>query len=89
MFGNLEPGGIINVVTKQPSREPFYELSFEAGNRDFFQPGVDLSGPLNEDESVLYRLIANYQSSDSFQEFADSEIVEIAPSLTFNLGDLS
>ncbi|MGL5835516.1 MAG: TonB-dependent siderophore receptor [Waterburya sp.] len=87
LFGNLEPGGIINVVTKQPLREPFYELSFEAGNRSFFQPGVDLSGSLNEDKSVLYRLIANYQSSDSFQEFANSDTITVAPSLAFNLGE--
>ena len=87
LFGNLEPGGIVNVVTKQLLREPFYELSFEAGNRSFFQPGVDLSGPFNDDKSVLYRLIANYQSSDSFQDFANSDITTIAPSLTFNLGE--
>ena len=87
LFGNLEPGGIINVVTKQPLREPFYELSFEAGNRDFFQPGVDLSGPFNEEKSALYRLIVNYQSSDSFQEFANSDIITVAPSLAFNIGE--
>jgi iron complex outermembrane receptor protein len=87
LFGNLEPGGIINVVTKQPLREPFYELSFEAGNRSFFQPGVDLSGSFNDDKSVLYRLIANYQSSDSFQEFANSDITTVAPSLAFNIGE--
>ena len=87
LFGNLEPGGIINVVTKQPLREPFYELSFEAGNRNFFQPRADLSGPLNEDKSVLYRLIANYQTSDSFQEFANSDIVTVAPSLAFDIGE--
>ncbi|MEM7591894.1 MAG: TonB-dependent siderophore receptor [Cyanobacteria bacterium P01_A01_bin.83] len=87
LFGNLEPGGIINVVTKQPLEEPFYELSFEAGNRNFFQPGVDLSGPLNEDKSVLYRLIANYQTSDSFQEFAESDIITVAPSLAFDIGE--
>jgi iron complex outermembrane recepter protein len=62
------------------------ELSFEAGNRSFFQPGVDLSGSLNDDRSVLYRFIANYQSSDSFQDFANSDITTIAPSLAFNLG---
>ena len=87
LFGNLEPGGIVNVVTKQPLREPFYELSFEAGNRSFFQPGVDLSGPLNDDKSVLYRLIANYQTSNGFQDFVNSDITTIAPSLAFNFGE--
>ena len=87
LFGNLEPGGIINVVTKQPLHEPFYDLSIEAGNRNFFQPGVDLSGSFNEDKSVLYRLIANYQTKDGFQEFANSDTIIIAPSLAFNFSE--
>lgn len=87
LFGNLEPGGIINVTTKQPLSEPFYELSFEAGNRNFFRPGVDLSGPIDENRSVLYRLIADYQTSDGFQDFTNSDIITVAPSLTFNFGE--
>ncbi|NJN05042.1 MAG: hypothetical protein HC816_22695 [Leptolyngbyaceae cyanobacterium RM1_1_2] len=87
LFGAVEPGGILNVVTRQPLSDPFYSVSFEAGNRNLYQPSFDLSGPLDEDENVLYRLIASYRSSDSFQEFADSQITTIAPSLSLSFGD--
>ncbi|MEM7794615.1 MAG: TonB-dependent siderophore receptor [Cyanobacteria bacterium P01_C01_bin.118] len=85
--GALEPGGIINYVTKQPLDEPFYELGLEVGNYGLYQPSVDLSGPLTADENVLYRFIASYESRDSFQDFANSEGILIAPSLAFNIGE--
>lgn len=87
LFGAVEPGGIINVVTRQPLRDPAYNFSFEVGNRNFYQPSVDLTGPINNEKSVLYRLIAGYQSSDSFQEIAKADIWTIAPSIAINFSD--
>jgi iron complex outermembrane receptor protein len=87
LFGALEPGGVINVITRQPLNEPFYELGFDIGNYGFYQPSIDVSGPITEDETLLYRFIASYQSRDSIQEFANAERVTVAPSITLNLGD--
>lgn len=87
LFGSVEPGGIINVVTKQPLSEPFYQLAFEAGNRAFYQPSVDFSGPLDVNKNILYRFNASYQSSDGFQEFVNTDLTTIAPTFTFKLGD--
>jgi iron complex outermembrane receptor protein len=85
--GAVEPGGIINYITRQPLSEPSYTLGFEAGNFGLYQPSVDLSGPLTADESVLYRFIAAYENRNRFQDFANSEITSIAPSVAFRLGD--
>ncbi|NJL39079.1 MAG: TonB-dependent receptor plug domain-containing protein [Leptolyngbyaceae cyanobacterium SM1_4_3] len=63
LFGALDPGGVINLITRQPLDEPFYEVGFEAGNYDFYQPSIDFSGPLTEDDTLLYRFIAGYQSA--------------------------
>jgi iron complex outermembrane receptor protein len=87
LFGALEPGGVINVITRQPLSEPFYEIAFEAGSYGFYQPNIDLSGPLTVDGTLLYRFIASYQNADSFQDFVNSERITIAPSVTLNLGD--
>lgn len=87
LFGAVEPGGIINVVTRQPLSDPTYNLSFEVGNRNFFKPSVDLSGPINKEKSVLYRFIAGYQKSNSFQELGDTDTLTIAPSIAIKFGD--
>lgn len=87
LFGAQEPGGVINVITRQPLDEPYYNLAFEAGNYDFYQPTVDLSGPLTTDDSLLYRLIASYQDAGSYQDFVSSNTITIAPLITWRIGD--
>ncbi|MEH1843108.1 MAG: TonB-dependent receptor plug domain-containing protein [Nostoc sp.] len=87
LFGALEPGGIVNIVTKQPLSEPYYKLEFEAGNYGFYQPLIDFSGPLTADKTVLYRLIASYQGANGFQDFVNTQLTTLAPSITVNLGD--
>jgi iron complex outermembrane recepter protein len=85
--GAIEPGGIVNYVTKKPLREPSYKLGFEAGNYGRYQPSLDLSGPLTADRNVLYRLIAAYERRENIQKFGNSEITSFAPSISVKLGD--
>ncbi|MEM8674918.1 MAG: TonB-dependent siderophore receptor [Cyanobacteria bacterium P01_G01_bin.67] len=87
IFGALDPGGVINTITKQPLSEPFYKLSFEAGNRIFLQPSVDLSGPLTADDTALYRFIAAYNTFDGYFNGGDKENILIAPSIRLNIGE--
>ncbi|MEH2068695.1 MAG: TonB-dependent siderophore receptor [Nostoc sp.] len=87
LFGSIEPGGIVNIVTKQPLSEPYYKLEFEAGSYGFYQPLIDFSSPLTADKTVLYRLIASYQGANGFQNFVNTQVTTIAPSITVNLGD--
>ena len=87
LFGQVEPGGIVNVVTRQPLSEPYYNLAFEAGSFGYYQPIIDLSGPLTTDKTVLYRFIASYEASDSFQDFVHTNFTTVAPSITFNIGE--
>jgi iron complex outermembrane receptor protein len=87
LFGDLEPGGIVNIVTRQPLSEPFYQLEFQAGNRNFYQPSLDFSGPLTTNRDLLYRFIAAYQTKEDIQDFVDINQSTIAPSLTWQIGE--
>ena len=87
LFGQVEPGGIINVVTKQPLATPYYQVDFSAGNYAFYRPTVDLSGPLSNDGALLYRLNAAYQNAGSFRDFNFTERVFVSPVLSWNIGD--
>jgi iron complex outermembrane receptor protein len=86
LYGNVQPGGVINRITRQPLSEPYYQVALEAGNYGYVQPSIDFSGPLTADGDVLYRLIAGYERSEYIQPFVEDELVTIAPSLTVNLG---
>lgn len=88
LYGEVEPGGVINLVTKQPQSEPFYEIQAQVGSRDLFRPSIDISGPLTPDGSLLYRLNTLYRSGEETQDFdTDIERFFIAPVLTWKIGE--
>lgn len=81
--GRVEPGGIINFVTKKPLHEAYYSLEQEFGFYDFYRTEVDAAGPLNADRSLLYRFNLAYLNTGSFRDFLDTDRVFVAPSLTW------
>lgn len=87
LYGALEPGGIVNYVTKQPLRTPYYAVDFTAGSYDFYKGAIDLTGPLTKDEQLLYRLNVSYENSGSYRDFIDNDILFIAPVLTYRISD--
>jgi len=60
-------GGTVNFVTKQPLRDPFYEISTTIGSFNDYQGTIDLSGPLNDSKTALYRFNAGYRSTEIFE----------------------
>ncbi|MBE7385472.1 MAG: TonB-dependent receptor [Leptolyngbya sp. SIO1E4] len=88
LYGTLEPGGIINLVTKQPLEAPLYSAELTVGSFGFVEPSIDLGGPLNEDGTVLYRLNALYESGGNFRDFDQGvERIFVSPSLTWRISD--
>lgn len=88
LYGNLEPGGVVNLVTKKPLSEPYYFAELSVGTYGFYRPNIDLSGPLNEDRTLLYRLNAVYEGSDGFRDFDQNvDRVFVAPVFTWNISD--
>jgi iron complex outermembrane recepter protein len=87
LYGQFEPGGIINYVTKQPLSNPYYNAELTVGSYDFFNPSLDLSGPLTDDKRLLYRLNVAYENGDSHRDFVDNEVFSISPVLTYKLSD--
>ncbi|MUL35004.1 TonB-dependent siderophore receptor [Gloeocapsopsis sp. AAB1 = 1H9] len=87
LYGQVEPGGIINILTRQPLANPYYAADLTAGSFEFFRPTIDFSGPLNDSRTVRYRLNAAYQNSDSFVDRISVERYFIAPVISFELGE--
>ena len=88
LYGAIEPGGLINAVSKQPLSQPFYETELQVGSRGFVRPRFDFSGPLSADGKVLYRLNGLYQRLDSFSNFdQEDRRIFIAPTLTWKIDD--
>ena len=87
LYGRMEPGGLINQVSKQPLAMPYYSLQQQFGSFDLYRTTLDAAGPLTEDQSLLYRVNFEYLDSGSFRDFVGAETVFVAPVLTWNLSD--
>ncbi|MEB3219812.1 MAG: TonB-dependent receptor [Nostocales cyanobacterium 94392] len=85
LFGQGEPGGVINLVSKQPLFEPFASTSFTVGSFDTYRGAIDLSGPLNDSKTVRYRLNASYDNYGSFRDFVDGDRFSISPTVTWDI----
>ncbi|MGL5079367.1 MAG: TonB-dependent siderophore receptor, partial [Waterburya sp.] len=85
LYGTGAAGGTVNLTTKQPLREPRYEIGGRIGNFDYYNPSLDLTGPLNGDKTILYRLNIDYENTGSFVDFTNSEQIAIFPVLSFQL----
>ena len=87
LYGQGSTGGIINMVTKRPEAEQKGEIWAQVGNYDRKQLAADVTGSLNEDESVLYRLTGLYRDSETQTDYVDDNSYFIAPAITWYATD--
>jgi iron complex outermembrane recepter protein len=85
--GFLEPGGVVNYVTKEPTVDHLYSFDFKTGSYGYVRPAIDFSGPLNRSKTIRYRLNSAYEQSDSFRDYVDSKLFSIAPVLDWDLSE--
>lgn len=83
LFGNVAPGGILNLVTKTPSFTRGGEISMQMGTYAYYKPAIDFYGPLGK--SVAFRINGSYENSESFRDVVKNERLYFNPSLLFFL----
>ncbi|CAG73725.1 putative TonB-dependent ferrichrome receptor [Pectobacterium atrosepticum SCRI1043] len=83
LYGQNPPGGLVNVITKRPTRLPQGKVELEYGSNDYRHLAVDSAGPLNDDGSVLYRVVALARDTSGEMDFSKSKRLYLAPSVTF------
>ena len=87
LYGALEPGGLINVISKQPEYRQRTQISGETSSEGGGNLMLDTTGPLG-DSGFAYRLIAERQHEDYWRNFGADSHTLIAPSLSWSGEDL-
>ncbi|WP_223882174.1 TonB-dependent siderophore receptor [Kluyvera genomosp. 3] len=82
LYGILDPGGLINVVTKRPERTFSGDISATSSSFGGGSGQIDVTGPI-EGTQLAYRLIGEYQNEDYWRNFGKERSSFIAPSLTW------
>jgi len=85
LYGQGEPGGIINLVPKKPLSEPFYQFAVGGDDLGSYNGAVDFSGPLKEDRTLRYRFNISYNYFDSFRDKVDGTELLISPIITWDI----
>lgn len=83
IFGQVKPGGIVNLVSKRPKDEPHGEIQFRAGTFSRSELAFDIGGPVDPAKTWLYRVVGLGRAADTQVDSTRDERIFIAPSLTY------
>ncbi|SDU87264.1 TonB-dependent siderophore receptor [Pseudomonas sihuiensis] len=82
LYGALEPGGLINVISKKPQYQWNTRLNADSSSFGGGSLAVDVTGPI-ADSGLAFRLVAERQHEDYWRNFGEEEHSLIAPSLSW------
>ncbi|MGH8405076.1 MAG: TonB-dependent siderophore receptor, partial [Pseudomonas sp.] len=87
LFGQNQPGGLINMVSKRPTTEQRSEVKIGAGSYNRVNGAFDTSGPLDDQKEFSYRIVGVAKKGNQQVDHTHSERMLLAPSLTWAPND--
>jgi iron complex outermembrane receptor protein len=87
IYGGANPGGVVNMVRKQPTDEPSYYTELGINNIGNAFVGVDFSDKLSADGVYSYRLTGKVAGGDTYSDFTNDLRGFIMPQLTISPDD--
>ncbi|CAN7481990.1 TonB-dependent receptor [Acidovorax sp. LjRoot129] len=84
-FGQVAPGGLVNYVSKRPQADPLRTIKIGAGSHGWRSAEFDLTGPLNTDGTLRYRLDGGASRGGSFVDGNTPRKQGIAASLEWQI----
>jgi iron complex outermembrane recepter protein len=79
LYGQVAPGGIVNIITKNPQSKFAASASATYGSYGQYRFDADVTGPASP--TLFYRLAASYDQDIHYWEPYDAHSRDIAPSL--------
>ena len=86
LYGQNNPGGVVNYVSKRPTDYAFGEVSAIAGQFDRYQGELDIGGPI-DGTTLSYRLTAVARDGENMVDTVKDDRVFVAPAVTWKPTD--
>lgn len=83
LYGRVEPGGFVNIVTRKPQAQSLTTVELQAARWGAWRASVDSTGPASADGQWLYRIGADVDRADSWVENAHRDNQSLAASLAW------
>lgn len=84
LYGQGEPGGVINYITKRPEFERQTTIEVLAGSDSFKKLEIDTTGAFGDSNALAYRLVGAYLDSDNFRNEVFRKRLLLNPTLAFH-----
>jgi len=79
LYGQVAPGGIVNVITKSPQPQFSARARASIGSYGEYRLEPDITGPI--EKGLYYRVAASYDQDMHYWDPYDAHSLDIAPSL--------
>ena len=79
LYGRSEPGGTINIVTKQPQFTRAGSVELSVGNFSTYRAAGDFTGPVSD--TIAVRINGAYQDAGNFRDNFNSKKYTLTPSV--------
>lgn len=83
LYGQISPGGLVNLVSRQPSDIPYNEARIEGGSHGRVQGGITSQGALDAAHQWLYSISAIGRMSGTRYDGVDEQRFGVAPAITW------
>lgn len=70
IYGAIQPGGAVNIITRKPTLVPSQDLEIGAGSDSFYRATLFSSGPIGSSNKVFYRVDASTMYTQYGEDFA-------------------
>lgn len=85
LFGDIDPGGRVNIITKVPRFTPHANAALSYGSFDTRRAELDVTGPLTS--TLAARIVAAAEDSDGWRDTVSLRRRILSPSLTWQPSD--
>jgi len=82
LYGRLDPGGVINVVTKRPQAARASEIELRGGSFGHVEGRYDTTGAVPGTAKALFRFNAAVEGKGSYRDVVNSRSVFVSPVLS-------
>lgn len=87
LYGQNGPGGVIDKISKRPTKEPLHEVVGQMGNYEHYQGAFDLGGSIDKNSEYMFRLTGLARDANAqvayFSDFVKDDRQMIAPAFTW------
>lgn len=83
LYGQVSPGGLVNMVSRAPSAVPYNELRFETGSYGRVQAAYTTQGAFDKEGTLQYSLTAIGKDSGTRYDDVDEQRFAVAPALAW------